>query len=117
LQFLELNNGQVPQKLFEKVAQLAADQWNTTGQIGLVVGATFPAEIEAVRKIVGDAMPLLIPGIGAQGGDTAATVKAGHNTNLLINSSRAILYASSDQDFAQAARQVAMQTRDSIRAV
>lgn len=117
LQFLELNNGQVPQKLFEKVAQLAADQWNTTGQIGLVVGATFPAEIEAVRKIVGDAMPLLIPGIGAQGGDTVATVKAGHSTNLLINSSRAILYASSDQDFAQAARHVAMQTRDAIRAV
>ena len=117
LQFLELNNGQVPQKLFEKVAQLAADQWNTTGQIGLVVGATFPAEIEAVRHIVGDSMPLLIPGIGAQGGDTVATVKAGHGTNLLINSSRAILYASSDQDFAQAARHVAMQTRDAIRAV
>jgi orotidine-5'-phosphate decarboxylase len=117
LQFLELNNGQVPQKLFEKVAQLAADQWNTTGQIGLVVGATFPAEIEAVRHIVGDSMPLLIPGIGAQGGDTVATVKAGHSTNLLINSSRAILYASSDQDFAQAARHVAMQTRDAIRAV
>lgn len=117
LQFLELNNGQVPQKLFEKVAQLAADQWNTTGQIGLVVGATFPAEIEAVRHIVGDSMPLLIPGIGAQGGDTVATVKAGHGTNLLINSSRAILYASSDQDFAQAARHVAMKTRDAIRAV
>lgn len=117
LQFLELNNGQVPQKLFEKVAQLAADQWNTTGQIGLVVGATFPAEIEAVRHIVGDSMPLLIPGIGAQGGDTVPTVKAGHGTNLLINSSRAILYASSDQDFAQAARHVAMQTRDAIRAV
>ncbi len=117
LQFLELNNGQAPQKLFEKVAQLAADKWNTSGQIGLVVGATFPAEIETVRKIVGDAMPLLIPGIGAQGGDTVATVKAGHSTNLLINSSRAILYASRDQDFAQAARKVAMQTRDAIRAV
>jgi orotidine-5'-phosphate decarboxylase len=117
LQFLELNNGQAPQKLFEKVAQLAADKWNTTGQIGLVVGATFPAEIEKVRQIVGDTMPLLIPGIGAQGGDTVATVKAGHGTNLLINSSRAILYASRDQDFAKAARQVAIQTRDAIRAV
>ncbi|BDW10152.1 orotidine 5'-phosphate decarboxylase [Polynucleobacter sp. SHI8] len=117
LQFLELNHGQAPQKLFEKVAQLAANEWNQSGQIGLVVGATFPAEIETVRNIVGDAMPLLIPGIGAQGGDTIATVKAGHNTNLLINSSRAILYASSDQDFAQAARKVAMQTRDAIRAV
>jgi orotidine-5'-phosphate decarboxylase len=117
LQFLELNHGQAPQKLFEKVAQLAANEWNQSGQIGLVVGATFPAEIETVRNIVGDAMPLLIPGIGAQGGDTIATVKAGHNTNLLINSSRAILYASTDQDFAQAARTVAMQTRDAIRAV
>jgi orotidine-5'-phosphate decarboxylase len=117
LQFLELNNGHTPMKLFEKVAELAANQWNQSGQIGLVVGATFPAEIERVRDIVGDSMPLLIPGIGAQGGDTVATVKAGHGTNLLINSSRAILYASRDQDFAQAARQVAMQTRDAIRAI
>jgi orotidine-5'-phosphate decarboxylase len=104
-------------KLFEKVAELASNKWNTTGQVGLVVGATFPAEIEKVRSIVGNDMPLLIPGIGAQGGDTEATVKAGHNTNLLINSSRAILYASQDQDFAQAARKVAIATRDSIRAV
>ena len=104
-------------KLFEKVAELASGQWNTSGQVGLVVGATFPAEIEKVRSIVGNGMPLLIPGIGAQGGDTEATVKAGRNTNLLINSSRAILYASQDQDFAKAARKVAIATRDSIRAV
>ena len=106
-----------PQKLFEKVAHLAAHEWNTTGQVGLVVGATFPAEIAKVREIVGDAMPLLIPGIGAQGGDTIATVQAGNHTNLLINSSRAILYASKDQDFATAARAAAIATRDSIRDV
>ena len=107
----------VPQKLFEKVAHLAAHEWNTTGQVGLVVGATFPAEIAKVREIVGNDMPLLIPGIGAQGGDTIATVQAGNHTNLLINSSRAILYASKDQDFATAARAAAIATRDSIRDV
>ena len=116
LQFLPLQQ-EPHQKLFEKVAELASKQWNTSGQVGLVVGATFPTEIEKVRSIVGDEMPLLIPGIGAQGGDTIATVKAGRCTNLLINSSRAILYASQDQDFATAARKVAIATRDSIRAV
>ena len=115
LQFLDVQAGDIAQKLFEKVAHLAAHHWNTTGGLGLVVGATYPAEIERVRNIVGDAMPLLIPGIGAQGGDTLATVKAGHGTNLLINSSRAILYASSGQDFAKAARAVAIDTRDAIR--
>jgi orotidine-5'-phosphate decarboxylase len=115
LQFLDVQDGGVKQKLFEKVAHLAAHRWNTTGGVGLVVGATYPAEIERVRSIVGDAMPLLIPGIGAQGGDTLATVKAGHGTNLLINSSRAILYASNGQDFAKAARNVATETRDAIR--
>jgi orotidine-5'-phosphate decarboxylase len=116
LQFLEVGQA-VPQKLFEKVAHLAAHEWNTTGQVGLVVGATFPAEIAKVREIVGNDMPLLIPGIGAQGGDTIATVQAGNHTNLLINSSRAILYASKDQDFATAARAAAIATRDSIRDV
>ncbi len=116
LQFLNVGDSSPPQKLYEKVAYLAANEWNKNGQVGLVVGATFPAEITRVREIVGD-MPLLIPGIGAQGGDTVATVQAGKKTNLLINSSRAILYASRDQDFAQAARKAAIATRDSIRAV
>jgi orotidine-5'-phosphate decarboxylase len=116
LQFLELGKENAPQKLYEKVASLAATQWNSNGQLGLVVGATFPEEIARVRAIVGD-MPLLIPGIGAQGGDVVATVQAGQKNNLLINSSRAILYASDLPDFAQAARNVAIETRDSIRAV
>ena len=112
LQFLDVGG----EKLYERVARLAAEQWNTTGQIGLVVGATFPAEIARVRAIVGE-MPLLVPGIGAQGGDIAATVTAGRtasSTGLMINSSRAILYAGQGEDFASAARRVADETRSAI---
>ena len=101
------------------MAKLASQKWNSSGQISLVVGATFPEEIAKVRAIVGD-MPLLIPGIGAQGGDIDATVKAGcitgaPGTGMIINSSRAILYASSSSDFAKAARAVAQSTRDALR--
>jgi orotidine-5'-phosphate decarboxylase len=102
--------------LYELVAEKVAQEWNTTGQCALVVGATFPGEIARVREIVGD-LPLLVPGIGAQGGDIEATVKAGRTVNgtgLMINSSRAILYASKGEDFAAAARQVAQETRDAI---
>jgi orotidine-5'-phosphate decarboxylase len=118
LQFLNVSPSGEP--LYLHVAKLAATQWNTSGQIGLVVGATFPEEIAKVRAIVGD-MPLLIPGIGAQGGDIEATVKAGSiagkpGTGMIINSSRAILYASSGNDFAQAARDAALSTRDALRA-
>ncbi|MDR1995549.1 orotidine-5'-phosphate decarboxylase [Azonexus sp.] len=112
LQFLDVDG----EKLYERVARLAADVWNSNGQIGLVVGATFPAEIARVREIVGD-MPLLVPGIGAQGGDIEATVKAGRTaaaSGLLINSSRAILYAGQDEHFAAAARRVAEETRIAI---
>ena len=118
LQFLDVSPSGEP--LYLHVAKLAATQWNSSGQIGLVVGATFPEEIAKVRAIVGD-MPLLIPGIGAQGGDIEATVKAGAvtgkpGTGMIVNSSRAILYASSGNDFAQAARAVAISTRDALRA-
>ena len=118
LQFLRVKDDAQEGKdeaLYERVARLASTTWNKTGQIGLVVGATFPQEIAKVREIVGD-MPLLIPGIGAQGGDIEATVKAGKGANMMINSSRAILYASKDHDFASAARNVAIQTRDALRA-
>jgi orotidine-5'-phosphate decarboxylase len=84
----------------------------------LVVGATFPKEIEVVRGIVGE-MPLLIPGIGAQGGDVEATVNAGRNaagTGMLINSSRAIIYAGKGEDFGDAAAKAAQETRDRINA-
>ena len=118
LQFLNVAPNGEP--LYLHVAKLAAQEWNISGQISLVVGATFPEEIAKVRAIVGE-MPLLIPGIGAQGGDIDATVKAGGipnkpGTGMMINSSRAILYASSGNDFAQAARKVAITTRDALRA-
>ena len=101
------------ERLFERVARLAAGPWNTSGQLGLVVGATFPAELARVRSIVGD-LPLLVPGIGAQGGDVEATVRAG-GRRMIVNSSRAILYASGGADFAQAAAAVARTTRDALR--
>jgi len=118
LQFLNVAPDGEP--LYLHVAKLAAQQWNSSGQISLVVGATFPEEIAKVRAIVGD-IPLLIPGIGAQGGDIDATVSAGKiadkpGTGMIINSSRAILYASSGADFAQAGRAVAVSTRNALRA-
>jgi orotidine-5'-phosphate decarboxylase len=103
-------------KLYEHVARLVAGEWNVTGQCALVVGATFPDEIACVRRIVGE-MPLLVPGIGAQGGDVAATVRAGrtrNGTGLIVNSSRAILYAGRDENYAQAARHAASQIRETI---
>lgn len=114
LQFLDVNG----KPLYQHVAQLVAHQWNKNGQCALVVGATFPQELAAVRAIIGD-MPLLVPGVGAQGGDVQATVSAGRSaasSGMMINSSRAILYAKPEaaEDFAAAARRVAMETRDAI---
>ena len=107
--------------LYEHVAQLAQGAWNLNGQLGLVVGATYPKEIERVRELA-PTLPLLIPGVGAQGGDAVATVKAGLRLAdgattgpIIVNSSRAILYASSGDDFAQAARNVAVQTRQTLQ--
>ena len=116
LQFLEVGATDQPEKLYERVARLVATEWNITGQCALVVGATFPGEIARVREIVGD-LPLLVPGIGAQGGDVEATLKAGRTSNgtgLMINSSRAILYAGQGEDYAAAARRAAIETRDTI---
>jgi orotidine-5'-phosphate decarboxylase len=108
--------------LYEHVAKLAQGSWNLNGQLGLVVGATYPAEIERVRTLA-PTLPLLIPGVGAQGGDAVATIKAGYRQRqgvttgaVIVSSSRAILYASSGDDFALAARQEAMRTRDVLRA-
>ena len=106
--------------LYEHVARLAQGPWNLNGQLGLVVGATYPAEIERVR-CVAPTLPLLIPGVGAQGGDAVATVRAGWRavngekvSPIVVNSSRAILYDSSADDFAQAARREALRTRDML---
>jgi len=115
LQFLDVGGGE---KLYERVARLVAGEWNASGNCALVVGATFPGEIARVRALTGD-MPLLVPGIGAQGGDVAATVAAGRTAagaGLMINSSRAILYAGTGEDYALAARRVAQDTRDAINA-
>jgi len=104
--------------LYLRVAGLVADRWNANGQCALVVGATFPEELAKVRARVGD-MPLLVPGIGAQGGDIPATVQAGSNsrgTGMMINSSRAILYAGSGDDWREAAAKAALVTRDAINA-
>jgi orotidine-5'-phosphate decarboxylase len=108
--------------LYEHIAKLVQGPWNLNGQLGLVVGATYPAEIERVRAVA-PTVPLLIPGVGAQGGDAAATVKAGWrgaqgqtSAPIVVNSSRAVLYASAQQDFAAAARREAIRTRDLLRA-
>ena len=103
--------------VFEHIARLAQGEWNRGGQLALVVGATYPAEIERVRAIA-PTLPLLIPGIGAQGGDAAATVRAGWRAQggrtvapIIVSSSRAVLYASRGDNFAPAARQAALATR------
>ena len=103
--------------LFERVAELVATKWNGSSQCGLVVGATYPAELERVRGVVGPDLPLLVPGVGAQGGDAGETVRRGANaqgTGLVVNNSRAILYASAGEDFAGAARGVAAATREAL---
>ncbi len=102
--------------LYEHVAALAQGLWNLNGQLGLVVGATYPFEIERVRRVA-PTLPLLIPGIGAQGGDAAAAVRAGYRSGapIIVNSSRAILYASAGDDFAAAARAEALKARDVLQ--
>jgi orotidine-5'-phosphate decarboxylase len=104
------------ERLYEKLTRLAASNWNSNGQLGLVVGATYPSELARVRALAGE-LPLLVPGIGAQGGDIDASVRAGQTTTgdgIIINSSRAILYAGHEDDFAAQARAVAQRTRDEI---
>src|SRR5690606_2978510 len=107
------------ERLYERIARLAATDWGGhDAGLGLVVGATYPTELRRVRELAPD-LPLLVPGIGAQGGDIEATAAAGidrHGTGLAINSSRAILYAGKGPDFAAHARAAATQTRDAIRA-
>ncbi|WP_326535637.1 orotidine-5'-phosphate decarboxylase [Pseudorhodoferax sp.] len=109
-------------RLYEHIARLAQGPWNRNGQLGLVVGATYPSELERVRALA-PTLPLLIPGVGAQGGDAVATVRAAWRGDaaqttgpVVVSSSRAILYASSGDDFAQAARQEALRTRQVLHA-
>lgn len=104
-------------KLYMHVAEHVRDEWNANGNCLLVVGATYSKELAEIRAVVGDEMALLVPGLGAQGGDPEATVRAGITSDgngLIINSSRAIIYASDGEDFAEAARQKAAAARDEI---
>ncbi len=109
-------------RVYEHIARLAQGPWNLNGQLGLVVGATYPAEIERVRELA-PTLPLLIPGVGAQGGDAVATIRAGYRAAgggttgpVIVNSSRAVLYASPGDDFAAAARREADRTRELLDA-
>jgi len=115
LQDVALADGEL---LYERVARLAATEWNGNQNLALVVGATWPEQLGRVRKLVGR-MPLLVPGIGAQGGDLEATLRMGlddRGRGLLINSSRGIIYASGGQDFAEAAGREAAALREACLA-
>jgi orotidine-5'-phosphate decarboxylase len=112
--FQALDCGGVP--LYVRVAETIARDWNANGNCALVTGATWPEELGKVRSVVGD-MPLLVPGIGAQGGDVEEVLQHGRTADgsgLMISSSRAILYAGQGEDFARAARAAASQLRDTI---
>ncbi len=110
LQNLKLESGET---LYEHVARTARDDWNSNGNVGLVVGATRPEELHAIRNLCGE-MTFLLPGVGAQGADIGEMMGAGQGGGMLISSSRAILYAADGDDFAAAARNVALATRDEI---
>ncbi len=104
--------------LYQIVAKKIAE-WNVNKNCGAVVGATYPEEMRQVRGILGDHVPILIPGVGKQGGDVEKTIRYGTNHKgemALINSSREILYASAGEDYAEAARQKAVALRDQINA-
>ncbi|GAC1346797.1 MAG: orotidine-5'-phosphate decarboxylase [Ktedonobacteraceae bacterium] len=119
-EFQNMLVGEAQEPLYQVVARHVAQNWNTHGNCGLVVGATYPAELKKVRAIVGN-MPILIPGIGAQGGEVAATVSAGKDSRgwgMIINSSRSIIYASQGADFAAAARRATERLKaEIVRAV
>lgn len=120
--FQKLTLGKIPANnvmLYEKVASLAC-QWNSSGNVGLVVGATSPAELAAVRKLVGDDIPILVPGVGAQGGELASALISGSNSAgklAIINVSRSVIYASSGNDYAAKAKAAALELVEQIRAI
>lgn len=110
LQNLILESGDT---LYKHVARQAVEVWNQNNNIGLVVGATRPEELREIRDLCGP-MTFLLPGVGAQGADVRLMMGAGQGGGMLVSSSRAILYASTGEDFAEAARQVAINTRDEV---
>ena len=108
----------IPGPLYLRMARRSCE-WNTKRNLGLVAGATAPEQLAAIRQVCPE-MPLLIPGVGAQGGDLKATVCNGVDKitgrNAIINSSRGIIYASSGADYAAAARRATERLRDAINA-
>jgi orotidine-5'-phosphate decarboxylase len=115
-EFQDLLVGDSREPLYLVVARHVATSWNANGNCALVVGATYPAELQRVRAIVGD-MPILIPGIGAQGGQVEVTITAGKDSRgwgMIINAARSIIFASQGIDFAQAARKATEQLRAEI---
>lgn len=102
--------------LYQHVAKLAKDKWNYNDNVALVVGATYPEELKEIRSIIGN-LPLLVPGVGAQGGDVKAVINNGSDSNgagLIINSSRGIIFASNGIDFAEAARNATLKLQSEI---
>jgi len=113
----ELQDWPANDPLYRRIARLAVERWNTHGNLMLVAGATRPEELAEIRAMAPE-VPLLVPGLGAQGGDLDAVVEAGLDVNgrgLVVNSARAILYAGSGRDFAESARVEAMGMRDALR--
>lgn len=106
--------------LYRRVARAVATSWNDAGNCGLVVGATYPEEMAQIRADIPPEMPILIPGIGAQGGDLEAVVQAQRevgSSSFLVNASRSIIFASDGPDFAAAAHAEALRLSEAIRAV
>src|SRR6266516_6240004 len=115
-EFQDMLVGEAQEPLYQVVARHVAQSWNENGNCGVVVGATYPAELQKVRAIVGD-LPILIPGIGVQGGEIAATVTAGKDSRgwgMIISASRSIIFASKGNDFALAARKATEELRAEI---
>ena len=106
------------EKVYAIIARKAAREWNGNGNVVLVVGATYPEQLKEVRNIVGE-MPLLVPGVGAQGGEVEAVVAAGLSragSGMIVNASRSIIFASGGENFAEASRAATVSLRDSINA-
>jgi len=104
--------------LYRRVARAVATEWNAAGNCGLVVGATYPRELADVRADVPTSVPILVPGVGAQGGELASVVEIharSQSSAFLVNASRSILFASDDEDFAEAAGAEAQRLHDAIR--
>jgi orotidine-5'-phosphate decarboxylase len=113
-EFQDLKIDAIP--LYQKVAEKIRE-WNLYGNCGAVVGATYPNELKNIRSILGDSLPILIPGIGKQGGDVKKTVKQGINNKgemAIINSSRSIIFADQSENFADEARKTAVEIKNEI---